>query len=272
MALPKNEMAVVAFREGDPDASRQAHDKMATLGSREPHTQESGDFIKNILFGGLDGIVTSTAIVSAVFGANYSSEVALTLGFANLLADGLSMGFSEYLSSRGERSYIMTERAREEWEMKNYPEGEKAEMVEIYTDKHGFSKEDAELIIGTMSKNEKFFIDHMCVEELGLMPPDDEDSSIKSAVVTFVSFIVFGVLPLISYLIFGKNERDEAFALAASLTAFALVVLGVVRGRLSGTPIFEAAGATLFTGAAASVAAFLVSWGLSEAVNADDCL
>ena len=62
--------------------------------------------------------------------------------------------------------------------MNNYPEGEKKEMVEIYM-KKGFSEEKAKEAVEILASNKEFFVDHMMVDELGLMPPDPEDNPVK---------------------------------------------------------------------------------------------
>jgi hypothetical protein len=58
-----------------------------------------------------------------------------------------------------------------------YTEGEKREMVELYI-KRGMTETDAENVIEIMSKYKNFFLDVMMVEELGLMPPDEDDSPV----------------------------------------------------------------------------------------------
>ena len=106
------------------------------------------------------------------------------------------MGFGEYLSLVSEHSYINSERQREEWEFENSPDGEIKEMIELY-EKQGFSKEDAVQILHVMSKHKNFFIDHMMVQELGMMPPDEDESPLKSGIVMFLSFLTFGLIPLL---------------------------------------------------------------------------
>jgi VIT1/CCC1 family predicted Fe2+/Mn2+ transporter len=59
-------------------------------------------YLPDIIFGANDGIVTTLAVVSGVVGAALSTTVILILGFANLLADGISMGASNVLSRRSE--------------------------------------------------------------------------------------------------------------------------------------------------------------------------
>jgi vacuolar iron transporter family protein len=57
-------------------------------------------YLPDLVYGANDGIVTTFAVVSGVIGADLSSKIILILGFANLFADGISMGASNYLARR----------------------------------------------------------------------------------------------------------------------------------------------------------------------------
>lgn len=57
-------------------------------------------YLPDVVYGANDGIITTFAVVSGVVGAALSPAVILILGFANLLADGFSMGASNVLSRR----------------------------------------------------------------------------------------------------------------------------------------------------------------------------
>lgn len=105
------------------------------------------------MFGGLDGIITTFSTIASVAGGALPVEVVITLGFANLIADGISMGVGDGLSSKAEYDFIMSERKREVWEFDNHPEGEIEEMVEILREK-GFEEGDAREIIETMATQE----------------------------------------------------------------------------------------------------------------------
>ena len=60
-------------------------------------------YLPEFVYGGIDGSVTTFAVVSAVVGAMLSSSIVLILGFANLFADGFSMAISNYLSTKSRK-------------------------------------------------------------------------------------------------------------------------------------------------------------------------
>ncbi len=188
------EKAREAWLSRDPAASRAAHAAPAAPGAAPPERHASGGkYIKSMVYGGLDGIVTTFAVVAGVNGASLSPGVVLILGFANLVADGLSMAIGDYLSSKSEQEYQKAERAREQWEVDNYPEGEKKELRELYEAK-GIPEADARQMVETVARHPKAWVDIMMVEELGILP--EEESPLKNALTTFVSFGVFGFIPL----------------------------------------------------------------------------
>jgi VIT1/CCC1 family predicted Fe2+/Mn2+ transporter len=59
-------------------------------------------YLPDLVYGANDGIITTFAVVSGVVGASLSETVILVLGFANLVADGFSMGASNYLARRSD--------------------------------------------------------------------------------------------------------------------------------------------------------------------------
>lgn len=95
-----------AYRWGDVEASKRAHEKKkadtaAIHGQTESgHAGDAGEYIKSIVYGGLDGIITTFATVTSVAGAEFSAAVIVVLGISHLFADGLSMGMGDYMVSR----------------------------------------------------------------------------------------------------------------------------------------------------------------------------
>ena len=248
------EKARQAFRHLDPAASRKAHEDG---GPPEEHQTGHGQYLKSFVYGGLDGIVTTFAVVAGVAGANLSSGVVLILGVANLIADGISMAFGDYLSTKAENEYAAAERVRETWEVKNYPEGEKKEMIELYMDK-GIAETDAKIAVDALSKYEKPWVDIMMVEELGLI--ESPESPLKNALVTFGSFVFFGAIPVLIYAIarFIPFLAAHTFATACAVTAITLFALGTLKIYFTRENWYRAGLEMLLLGGLAAAAAYVV--------------
>ena len=56
------------------------------------------EMLSEFVYGGMDGVLTTVAIIAGILGADISTKYALILGLANILADGFSMGISRYNS------------------------------------------------------------------------------------------------------------------------------------------------------------------------------
>ena len=129
------------------------------------------------------------------------------------------------------RDYVLTEKRREQWEYKNYKEGEVKEMVVLFHER-GMGKEDAELVVRKMAEYEDFFIDLMVTEELGLsLPDEDEASLLKDAFAMFISFLLFGTFPLLPFFLgpLYIMELDDLIVIAFLCTGIALFSLGAFK-------------------------------------------
>ena len=96
------------------------------------HAGKGAHNIKSITYGGIDGIITTFAIMSAAIGANLSEKIIIIMGFSNLIADAFSMGFGDYISSNAERNYIISERKKELKEYDIHRNHEIKELIELY--------------------------------------------------------------------------------------------------------------------------------------------
>jgi len=258
------EKARAAYKSGDAEESRRAHDAQANTGTgpKEGHTQERGKYIKSIVYGGLDGIITTFAVVAGVAGASLSAGVVLIMGFANLIADGISMAVGDYLSTKSENEYNSMERERETWEVENYPEGEKKEMAEIYSSR-GMDPKEAEQVVELLSHNKQVWVDVMMVEELGIV--EETESPLRNAVATFISFGVFGFVPLLAYVLaqFIPALASASFIVACILTGATLFVLGSLKVFITERNWLLSGLEMLLVGGIASTAAFAVGAALS---------
>lgn len=67
---------------------------------------KDNEYLSDFVYGGIDGAITTLAIMAGAIGASLSPVVVIILGFANLAADGFSMGVSDYLSTRSQNDLV----------------------------------------------------------------------------------------------------------------------------------------------------------------------
>lgn len=247
-----------AYKKKDLSASAVAHNKATIAKSAaEKHGGEGSQYIGSMVYGGLDGIVTTFAVVSGVAGANLGASIILILGMANLFADGFSMAVGAYLSEKSEKEYYDIERSREAWEVDNFPEGERAELIEIYQ-QNGYTDEEAHDLVTIISKDKERWVDTMMVDELGMLKDDKKPE--LSAVTTFTSFIIAGVIPLLPYLV-GLTipiPSSTAFWMSIALSASALFGLGAAKVKVTGLKPLRSGLEMLIVGGLAAVVAYVV--------------
>lgn len=258
--------ARIAYASGDANASAIAHgsdggDASLIHRAAPEHHSKQGEFIKSVVLGGLDGIVTTFAVVSGATGGGLSTGVILVLGFSNIFADALSMGVGDALSTKAENEYILQEKKREEWELENYPDGEIREMVELFMSK-GMSREDAQLVNERCAKYPNLFVDMMMQMELNLKVPDEDDNPWKDGFVTFCAFVVFGTFPLLTYVIFDTDtmSKDDLFLVSCVISAVMFFILGVLKTKFSIQKWWAGGLEILFMGGATASVAYLIGW------------
>ena len=113
---------------------------------------------------------------------------------------------------------------------------------------------------------------HICqmTEELGLEVPDDPWGPLKDGATCFVSFMVFGSVPLIIYIVCWAAKWENhggIFGVCCAATVLTLFALGALQGLISRLSWWKNGIFLTIVGSISSAAAFLVSWGLSQAVS-----
>ena len=216
-------------------------------------------YLKEIVYGGNDGIVTTFAVVAGFAGAqaNVASQMpvltVLLFGFANLFADGVSMALGNFLSIRSEKDVYNTEKGKELHEIVHNKNLEQQESVEILI-KKGFTKRQADDLVAIYMTNDKYWVDFMMNQELELPNPEGDNPFLMS-IATFFSFLTFGFIPLIPYVFF---KGTDLFIMSTCTTASALALLGILRWKVGKQGFFRSVGETLFLGGAAATVAYFV--------------
>jgi VIT1/CCC1 family predicted Fe2+/Mn2+ transporter len=228
---------------------------------RDPglHSGPSGPYIGPFVYGGLDGVVTTFAVVSGVMGAALSTSVVLILGLANLFADGISMAVGAYLSSRSEQEYFERERETEAWEIANFPDAERAELHALYRER-GFSDPDARRLVEIQTRDPAAWVRAMMVEEHGMLA--SETHPLARGLVTFAAFVIAGAVPLLGYLLglIIPAVGDIAYPLSLVLSPLTLFGLGAAKVLVTERGALRSGLQMLLVGGLAAAVAYLVGF------------
>lgn len=246
-----------------PSSLREEHSPEAI--ARRLAEPRSVSYLRDFIYGAIDGTVTTFAVVAGATGAKLGATVVVIMGLANLLADGLSMAVSNYLGTRAEQDQRERARQRERRHVRLVPEGEKEEIRQLFAAK-GFAGDDLERIVDVITADEDRWVETMMVEELGYGP--DPTVPWRAAAATFAAFITVGLLPLLPFLLDAVDDDlvPEPFAWSTALTAAAFFAVGSAKARVVGQQWWRSGLETLLVGGAAAAVAYLVGVGLDQVV------
>ena len=190
--------------------------------------------IRQFIFGTLDGLLVPVGVVSAVAGGTGSTRAVIIAGIAESFAGALSMGAGEFISGRSEAQVHEAEIAKEMKAIHEYPEFEFQEMIELF-EHEGVNYEDATQISEILQNYQQSYKKTMVEKELGIeMNPDTV--KLPEALTMGVSYIIGSVFPLIAYFFF---PIPIAFPLSLCLTVLALIIVGIIKGKLAELNLFR---------------------------------
>ncbi len=208
-------------------------------------------YLRDFVYGGIDGAITTFAIVAGVEGAQLSFRALIILGLANLFADGLSMAAANYTGTKTEVDDYVRLKAIELKHIDQVPDGERAEVRELLRQK-GLSGEPLNEAVKAITANDDRWVSFMLAEEYGLA--GTLRSPARAAASTFVAFLICGLVPLIPFL-FGWPSAAIISLLATAIVFFAI---GSAKSRWSLTKWWMSGLETLAIGMAAATLAFAV--------------
>ena len=240
---------------------KETHPQTSTNNSQSNSERYLGEFV----YGGIDGCVTTFAVVAGSVGAELSSSVILILGFANLFADGFAMSIGAYLSSRSQKDNYNKYRQREYEEIELTPELERIEIREIYA-KLGFEGETLEKIVTTITADKDRWVDVMMKNELNMIYEDR--SSFLIGLVTYVSFISIGLIPLSIYVIdiFWPISGSH-FLWTSFLTMGGFIFIGLLKSQVTEISRIRGVLETLILGAIAAFVAYYIGDFLEKLIS-----
>ncbi len=208
-------------------------------------------YLRDWVYGGIDGAVTTFAIVAGVVGADLSARVVLILGAANLLADGFSMAAGNYAATKAEHDDYERIRRMEERHIRVAPEGEREEIRQLFQAK-GFEGTDLERAVEVITSSTTRWVDMMMAEEHGV-PPINRSPKM-AALATFTAFLLCGLVPLLPFV----ASLAADVLLSVVMTALVFFAIGSLKSRWSTANWWWSGVETLLIGMAAAGVAYAV--------------
>src|ERR1051325_3291699 len=189
-----------------------------------------GKNVRDLVFGANDGLVAAFAVVSGVHGAAVSTRIILLAGLAELIGGTLAMGLGAFLASKSEREFILSEREREEREVREFPDEERKEVRTIYARK-GFRGEALEQLVAHVTADPVFWVDTMMTEELGLAAAPMV-TPVKSGLVVALAYALGAACPVSPYAL--PIGVHAAFLASIVATLLALFAAGAAKTFMTG--------------------------------------
>lgn len=217
------------------------------------HRHIVGKYIGDFVYGANDGIITTFAVVAGATGASLSPHVVIILGIANLVADGISMGASNYLGKKSEQDFARAQREKEEWEIDNLRDLEVAEIEDIYKQK-GFKGKDLERAVTIITSRRDVWVDTMMKDELGIIE-DASSDPLKHGLATAAAFSIAGFFPLLPFFV---PHLSQTFLFSAIIGAVSLFIIGALRTLVSTVSWIRGGFEMLAIGSTAAVVAYYV--------------
>lgn len=205
--------------------------------------------IRDFIFGGMDGIVTTFSIIAGVVGAGLANNTIIILGAANILADGFSMAASNYLGTKSEHDEKKLITLFELDQIHNHPEGEREEIYQIFR-KKGLKGEVLDEAVTAVIADREQWLKVMLSEEWGLS--HELRSPWKAGITTFVAFFIFGLIPLVPFLF----NLSDGFTWSVWASGVAFFALGAFKSLWSIESFWVSGLKTLFVGTVAAMMAY----------------
>lgn len=219
----------------------------------------SSDTVRDIVIGMSDGLTVPFALAAGLTGAITSSSIIITAGFAEVAAGSIAMGLGGYLAAKSDAEHYRNERIREEREIVERLEVEKAEVAEIFHS-YGLTAAESAPVVEALSTRPQAWVDFMMRFELGLEKPDPK-RALTSALTIAGAYVAGGIIPLAPYLLLPQAQSALLFSIAITLVA--LLVFGYIKGRFTGAKPIRSAFQTTLIGGLAAAAAFGIARSIS---------
>jgi len=225
----------------------------------DPHYITRNGWLRAAVLGANDGIVSVSALVVGVAASGPDPRMILIAGVAGLVAGAMSMAAGEYVSVSSQADTERADIKREEMALRDTPDAEFEELVEIYRSR-GLSSETARTVAQELS--EKDALAAHVREELGLSDIHSANP-LQAAIASGLTFSVAAAIPVLAAF-FAPSALIVPTVLV--VTVAALAGLGALGAKAGGAPLLPATFRVVSWGIIAMAVTAGVGWLFGVAV------
>lgn len=197
----------------------------------EPHVGESRPYMRDIILGVNDGLVSIFLLVAGVVGGGLGRDDILLATIAGAIAGAISMAAGEYLATRSQEEVFDREIELERIHIAHHRNSEVDQLYAMFSDM-GIGDEDLEAVVSAFSRDDEVLLNSMKVLEFGIV--DTERRSPYTAM--FLSGLLFlaGSVPSVLPFLF-TDSTSLGLTIAAVFTAIGLFAVGAVKTIVTNT-------------------------------------
>lgn len=221
---------------------------------KEKHNNSNTGYnLRDIILGGQDGLVNVLGIILAVATAVSDVRIVIIAGLAATFAESVSMAAVAYTSTKAAQDFYKSELEREKREMKEVPDQERKEILQIYRRK-GFSGQLLNSIVKKITSNKKLWLETMMEDELHLSKEEFSNPG-RDALIVGVSAIVGSLVPLLPFLLL---PISSAIVGSLVLSVVILFATGMVKGKLTTGRVIRSGIEMAIIGMAAAIVGYII--------------
>ena len=223
------------------------------IAEREPEHPSSGDFLRDIVFGANDGVVTAIGFLVGIAGTIGDQAVIVVAGVLTIVAGAASMALGNYLGAKSQREFYEQMETVERWEIEHEPEKEREEVSEIYQNM-GFSPGEVKLLMAKVTGDREMWLKVMMRDELGLSQKDKVNPVFAGGVMGLF-YLVGGIPPLLPFILIKPVTRALLMSIIAAILVMAMI--GAIRWFLNRGSLGRKVVETIVIGVIAALIGFL---------------
>ncbi len=221
------------------------------IAEREPEHPTSGQFLRDMVFGANDGVVTAIGFLVGIAGTVTDQNIIIIAGILTIIAGAASMALGNYLAVKSQREHYEAMEKVERWEIENKPGDEVKEIREIYTN-FGFDNQAVELLTKKVTADKELWLKVMMRDELGLTR---EGSPSIAGILIGVFYLLGGIPPLLPFILVSPIAR--ALIMSLFVSVLVTILIGSMRWWLNRGSFGAKIAETITVGVVAAAIGFL---------------